>query len=48
MTKREKLAPIMGIIALIKDGGKGNLVLLQKQKTQHKNQISFDIELEDC
>ena len=24
MTKREKLAPIMGIIALIKDGGKGN------------------------
>lgn len=31
MTKREKLAPIMGIIALIKDGGKGILVLLQKQ-----------------
>lgn len=24
MAKREKLAPIMGIIALIKDGGKGN------------------------
>ncbi len=24
MTKREKLAPIMGIIALIKDGGKGD------------------------
>lgn len=27
MTKREKLAPIMGIIALIKDGGKGILAI---------------------
>lgn len=48
MIKREKLAPIMGIIALIKDGGKGNFSTFAETKTQHKNQISFDIELEDC
>lgn len=32
MTKREKLAPIMGIIALIKDGGKGNFSTFAETK----------------
>lgn len=38
----------MGIITMIKDGEKGNFSTFVKTKTQHKNQISFDIELEDC
>ena len=38
------MTPIMGIIALIKDGGKGKFSTF----AEHKNQISFDIELEDC
>ena len=32
MIKREKLAPIMGIIALIKDGGKGNFSTFTETK----------------
>lgn len=38
----------MGIITMIKDGEKGIFSTFAETKTQHKNQISFDIELEDC